>query len=138
MEKLKKQASVRGPEQMFTGEVYFDGIFAGQEPSRMRANSVHFAPGARTAWHCHTEGQTLYVTEGVGLVQARGGEILQMHPGDVVYTPPGEWHWHGADPEHFMTHIAMWESPRPGNDAPESEWGAHITEEEYRVRSQPS
>ena len=72
---------------------------------------VRFAPCARTAWHTHAMGQTLYVTEGIGLVQSRGGEVVVMRPGDTVHTPPGEWHWHGAAPEHFMTHLALWEGP---------------------------
>jgi quercetin dioxygenase-like cupin family protein len=116
---------------MFTGDVYFDVIAAPQpEPSRMRVNSVHFAPCARTAWHSHAVGQTLHVTEGVGLVQARGGEILVMKAGDTVYTPPGVWHWHGAAPDHFMTHLAMWEAPAEG---PESAWGDLVTDEEYGI-----
>jgi quercetin dioxygenase-like cupin family protein len=68
---VKKAPTSKGPAEWFTGEVWFDVISRGEEPSRMRANSVHFAPGARTAWHRHAVGQTLHVTEGVGLVQAR-------------------------------------------------------------------
>jgi len=68
------------------------------------------------------------VTEGRGLVQARGGEIVEVQPGDTIYAPPGEWHWHGAAPDHFMTHIAMWEAPGKGA---ESGWGAHVTDPEY-------
>jgi quercetin dioxygenase-like cupin family protein len=124
-----KKPSVKGPAHMFTGDVWFDVIAAPQpEPSRMRVNAVHFAPCARTAWHSHAVGQTLHVTEGVGLVQARGGEVVVMHPGDTIYTPPGEWHWHGAAPDHFMTHLAMWEAPAGGA---ESEWGDLVTDEEY-------
>ncbi|MEN8584157.1 cupin domain-containing protein [Burkholderia sp. RS01] len=129
MEIQPKTPSVKGPAEMFTGDVYFDVIAAPQpEPSRMRVNSVHFAPCARTAWHSHAVGQTLHVTEGVGLVQARGGEILVMKAGDTVYTPAGEWHWHGAAPDHFMTHLAMWDAPAEG---PESAWGDLVTDEEY-------
>lgn len=124
-----KKPSVKGPAQMFTGAVWFDVIAAPQpEPSRMRVNAVHFAPCARTAWHSHAVGQTLHVTEGVGLIQARGGEVTVIRPGDTIYTPPGEWHWHGAAPEHFMTHLAMWEAPADGI---ESEWGDLVTDEEY-------
>ncbi|HEV7722620.1 MAG TPA: cupin domain-containing protein [Iamia sp.] len=118
------QPSVRGPAEMFSGDVWFDVIARGEEPSRLRANAVHFAPCARTAWHTHAQGQTLYVTEGVGYVQARGGEVVEIHPGDVIVTPPGEEHWHGAAPGHFMTHIALWE----GDD---TAWGAHVTDDEY-------
>ncbi|WP_277525170.1 cupin domain-containing protein [Arthrobacter sp. ES3-54] len=124
-----KKPSVKGPAQMFTGDVWFDVIAAPQpEPSRMRVNAVHFAPCARTAWHSHAVGQTLHVTEGVGLIQARGGEVTEIHPGDTIYTPPGEWHWHGAAPDHFMTHLAMWEAPAEGA---ESEWGDLVSDEEY-------
>ena len=129
VEVLTKQPSVKGPPELFTGDVWFDVIAKGSEPSRVRVNAVHFAPCARTAWHVHALGQTLYVTEGVGFVQARGGELVEIRPGDVIYTPPGEWHWHGAAPEHFMTHVAIWEAPAEG---PETEWGAHVTDVEYR------
>jgi quercetin dioxygenase-like cupin family protein len=129
MEILAKKPSTKGSAQMFTGDVWFDVIYAGQMESRMRVNMVRFAPYARTAWHRHAVGQTLHVTEGIGLVQSRGGEVTVMRPGDTVYTPPDEWHWHGAAPDHFMTHIAMWEAP--GDDAPETEWDGHVTGGEY-------
>lgn len=116
---------------MFTGDVWFDVIAKGTEPSRMRVNTVRFAPCARTAWHSHAVGQTLYVTEGVGRIQARGGEVMEIKPGDVIYTPAGEWHWHGAAPEHFMTHLAMWEGPAPESGEDESTWGELVTDEEY-------
>jgi quercetin dioxygenase-like cupin family protein len=131
MEVLPQQPSAQGPAEMFTGVVHFDVIAKGEEPSRMRVNSVHFSPDARTAWPCHAVGQTLHVTEGVGRIQSRGGDVIEIRPGDTIYTPPGEWHWHGAAPEHFMTHLAMWEAPAPDADVPESEWGELVTDEEY-------
>jgi quercetin dioxygenase-like cupin family protein len=124
-----KQASAKGPGEMFTGDVWIDTIARGQEPSRIRVGMVRFAPSARTAWHSHAVGQTLYVAEGLGRVQSRGTDMVEMRPGDVIYTPAGEWHWHGAAPDHFMTHIAMWEAPAQG---PESDWGALVTDGEYR------
>lgn len=130
MQMLPKPPTAKGPAEMFTGDVYFDVIAKGEEPSRMRVNTVRFSPCARTAWHSHAVGQTLYVTEGVGRVQARGGDVLEIRPGDVIHTPPGEWHWHGAAPDHFMTHVAMWDAPEPGS-GPESEWGDLVTDEEY-------
>ena len=87
------------------------------------------APGARTAWHAHAVGQTLHVTEGIGLVQPRGGDIVVMRPGDTIYTPPGEWHWHGGTEDHFMTQLAIWEAPGSGT---ESERGDPVTDEEHR------
>ncbi|MDQ0821255.1 quercetin dioxygenase-like cupin family protein [Arthrobacter sp. V4I6] len=132
MEIQAKQPSTKGPADMFTGDVWFDVIARGEEPSRLRVNAVRFAPGARTAWHTHAAGQTLHVTEGVGLVQSRGGDVVVMKPGDSVYTPPGEWHWHGAAPEHFMTHLAMWEALGLGQ-GPETQWGEHVSDAEYHA-----
>ena len=123
------QPTGRGPEQWFTGEVFMDPVVRGEEPSRVRVNAVHFSPAARTAWHSHAMGQTLYVTEGRGLVQARGGDVTEIRAGDVVRTPADEWHWHGAAPDHFMTHLSITEAP--GDERPETEWGAHVTDAEY-------
>jgi quercetin dioxygenase-like cupin family protein len=120
---------------MFTGDVYVDVVIKGEPPSRVRVNAVHFTPGARTAWHRHAVGQTLHVTEGIGLVQARGGEIVVMRAGDTVCTPPGEWHWHGAAAGHFMTHLAIWEAPGSG---PESDWADLVTDEEYARQPGPA
>ncbi len=128
MQRIPARGTVKQPASRFTGDVFFDEIAIGQEPSRLRVVAVHFTPGARSAWHVHTLGQTLYVTEGIGRVQAQGGNMLVIRAGDTVYTPPGEWHWHGAAPDHFMTHLAIWEAPATG---PEYEWGEHVTDEEY-------
>ncbi|KXF53093.1 cupin [Rhodococcus sp. SC4] len=130
---IPKHPSIKGPTDMFSGDVYFDVIAKGESPSRLRVNSVHFAPCARTAWHCHASGQTLHVTEGVGLVQSRGGDVIEMRPGDTIYTPPGEWHWHGAAPNHFMTHLAMWENLSEDQDVPETAWGEQVSDVEYRA-----
>jgi quercetin dioxygenase-like cupin family protein len=132
MEILPEQPSVKGSAEMFTGDVWYDVIAKGEEPSRIRVNLVRFAPGARTAWHAHALGQTLHVTDGAGLTQARGGEVVQIRPGQTVHTPPGEWHWHGAAPDHVMSHLAMWEGAGEG---PESDWGDQVTDEEYGGRS---
>jgi quercetin dioxygenase-like cupin family protein len=125
------QPSTKGPAAMFTGGVWFDVIASS---GHLRVNTVRFSPGARTAWHRHANGQTLHVTDGVGLVQSRGGEVVVMRPGDTVVTPPGEWHWHGATADNFMCHLAMWESLGEGQDGPETEWGEHVTDAEYAAR----
>jgi quercetin dioxygenase-like cupin family protein len=117
-----------GPGESFTGTVFIDTVAAPTEPSRLGAASVHFTPGARTAWHTHPYGQTIYVTEGVGLCQRRGGEIEVIRPGDRVFFEPGEDHWHGAVPSRFMTHIAMQEADESGSPVV---WGDHVTDEEY-------
>jgi quercetin dioxygenase-like cupin family protein len=128
MDILSKQPTVKAPADTFTGDAWVDVIAKGEEPSRIRVNVVRFAPGARNAWHSHAMGQTLHVTEGRGLIQSRGGKVIEIRPGDTIRTPSGEWHWHGAAPDHFMTHIAMWEAPDEG---PETAWGDLVTDEEY-------
>ena len=85
------------------------------KPSRLTASSMHFTPGARTAWHTHPNGQTIYVTEGVGRCHRRRGPIEIIRPGDRVYFEPGEHHWHGADPTRFMTRVAMQDVDDQGN-----------------------
>ena len=120
--------TVRGPEDWFTGAVYLDSVAAPSNGSRVSVSSVHFTPGARTAWHTHPNGQTIYVTEGICLCQSRGGPIDVIRPGDRVFFEPGEEHWHGATPNRFMTHLAMVEVDADGNPA---SWGEHVTDEEY-------
>ncbi|SRR6266581_9800214 len=118
----------RGPGDWFTGTVYVDTVAAPSGPSRVSASSVNFTPGARTAWHTHPNGQTIFVTEGVGLAQARGEPVHVIRPGDRVFFEPGEDHWHGAAPDRFMTHLAMLDVDDQGNNAT---WGPHVTDEEY-------
>jgi quercetin dioxygenase-like cupin family protein len=128
MEMLHKQPTRKGTLEKFTGDVWIDEITHAQPPSRIRVNVVRFAPGARNSWHVHAAGQTLHVTEGVGRIQARGGDVLEMRAGDTVYAPPGEWHWHGAAPDHFMTHLAIWEAPVEGSEV---QWGEQVGDAEY-------
>lgn len=104
-----EQASVRGPEDWFTGTVRIDRLMTLPEPARVEGASVTFEPGARTAWHTHPLGQTLLVTAGCGRAQRWGGPIEQIRPGDVICFAPGEKHWHGAAPSTAMTHIAIQE-----------------------------
>jgi quercetin dioxygenase-like cupin family protein len=115
-----------GTAETFTGEVFVDPITRGLPTSRLSVAAVRFTPGARTAWHSHQGGQTLYVTEGRGLVQARGQQLVELNPGDVVYAPDGEEHWHGARPHHFMTHLSITEGP--------PSWGPHVSDAEYHGR----
>jgi quercetin dioxygenase-like cupin family protein len=120
--------TVAGPADWFTGSVYIDAIAMASGQARVNAVSVHFTPGARTAWHTHPLGQTIYVTEGLGLCQRRGAPVEVIRPGDRVFFEPGEEHWHGAAPDRFMTHIAMQEVDDEGNQI---SWGEHVSDEEY-------
>lgn len=117
-----------GPSDWFTGSVYIDTLAVPTSASRVSASSVHFTPGARTAWHKHPNGQTIFVIEGVGLAQRRGGEIEVIRPGDRVFFEPREDHWHGAAPGRFMTHLAMLDVDDQGKTA---SWGPHVTDAEY-------
>lgn len=128
--KLATTPTAKGPAERFAGDVWFDQIYRGEEPSRTRVNTVRFAPGAHTAWHTHAVGQTLHVTEGVGVVGTRDGTVIVMRPGDTVHTPPGEWHWHGATSEAFMSHLAIWEGTGDP-DEPETTWGEHVSDADY-------
>ncbi len=117
-----------GPAEWFTGAVYIDPIAAPSEPSRLAASSVHFTPRARTAWHTHPNGQTIYVIEGIGQCQREGGPVEVIRPGDRVFFEPGENHWHGAGPERFMTHLAMQQVDDQGSAV---RWREHVTDEQY-------
>ena len=119
-----------GPAGWFAGSVYIDVISVPSPASHVMGGLVHFAPGARTAWHTHPLGQTVYVTEGVGLVQREGGPVEAVMPGDRVFFEPGENHWHGAAPNRFMTHVAIQEADESGSPVT---WGEHVTDEQYNA-----
>jgi quercetin dioxygenase-like cupin family protein len=120
--------TIKGPDNWFTGDVYIDSVAATPAPGRVQANLVHFTPAARTAWHTHPLGQTIYVTEGVGLVQRRGGPIEVIRPGDRVFFAPDEDHWHGAAPNRLMVHIALNEVDGAHVAA---DWGEKVSDQEY-------
>jgi quercetin dioxygenase-like cupin family protein len=120
--------TVRGPSDWFTGVVFIDTVAEPTDDFRCAAASVHFTPGARTAWHTHPCGQTIFVTEGLGLCQRRDGPVEVIRPGDRVFFEPAENHWHGAAPDRFMTHIAMQQVDESGSAVT---WGEHVTDEEY-------
>jgi quercetin dioxygenase-like cupin family protein len=119
----------RAPKEWFVGTVLQDPIIAAETPARLVVNRVSFEPGARTNWHTHPLGQTLYVIAGVGRVQTKGGPMREIRPGDVVWIPPGEKHWHGGAPTTAMTHLAMQESL----DGKTADWMEPVTDAEYAV-----
>ena len=122
--------TVKAPAERFTGDVYMTPIFNWTGPSRLTVALVRFTPGARTNWHSHAVGQTLHVTEGVGLVGTRDGTVFRIHAGETVVCPPGEDHWHGAAADTFMSHLAMLEARPDGGDP--TTWLEPVPEEYYR------
>jgi len=122
------QPSRKGPAENFTGTVRIAPLFDAPSPARVLGANVTFEPGARTAWHAHTLGQTLIVTAGCGRVQRWGGPIEEIRPGDVIWFPPGEKHWHGAAPTTAMTHIAIVEQL----DGKSADWMEQVSDEQYR------
>jgi quercetin dioxygenase-like cupin family protein len=117
-----------GPNDWFTGAVFIDTVAEPSGAFGVAAANVHFTPGAHTAWHTHPKGQTIWVTEGIGLCQRRGGPVEVIRPGDRVFFEPGEEHWHGAAPTRFMVHVAIHPA---GDDRNTVSWGEPVTDEEY-------
>ncbi len=115
----------------FTGRVRQDPLLEAPSPARMRAVSVTFEPGARTAWHTHPLGQTLIVTSGCGWAQVWGDVIQDIRPGDVIWIPPGEKHWHGATATTAMTHIAIQEAL----DGTSVDWLEKVSDDQYAPKA---
>ena len=122
--------TLKGPADWFTGDVYIDAVADPAGTSTFAAVNVHFSPGARTAWHTHPHGQTVFVTEGVGLCQREGGPVEILRPGDRVFFEPGENHWHGAAPNRFMVHLGMQQNDASGSPVT---WGEHVSDEQYNA-----
>jgi len=100
----------KGPGDYFTGEVHVSGNYRGNDPARISGATVSFTAGARTAWHTHPLGQTLFIVSGKGWVQKEGGPTQVVEPGDVVWIPPMVKHWHGATAEEPLVHFAVAEA----------------------------
>ncbi len=130
IERCGSRPSLAPPASYFTGSVRQDPLIEAPAPARVRAVSVTFEPGARTAWHTHPLGQTLVVISGSGLAQKRGGPVEPIRAGDVVWFAPGEEHWHGASPTTAMTHIAIQEAL----DGISVDWLEQVTDADYARR----
>jgi len=120
-----------GPAEYFTGAVRMDPVISAPDPARVRSVVVTFEPAARTAWHTHPLGQTLFVLSGLGLVQTWGCAILEIRPGDTVWFEPGEKHWHGAAPDAGMSHLAVQEAL----DGSPVTWMEQVSDAQYAGNS---
>jgi len=123
------RGSRRGPPDSFTGTVWQDPIIEAPAPAILRSGLVRFEPGARTHWHTHPLGQTLFVVSGTGRVQSWGGPVREIKGGDVVWIAPNEKHWHGAGPNTVMEHVAMQEAL----DGKHVVWLEPVTDEQYKA-----
>jgi quercetin dioxygenase-like cupin family protein len=126
--RVDQRATRRGAAETFTGTVFQDPVLTAEAPSRMGGSVVTFTPGARTAWHAHPVGQTLYCLSGVGRICFAGEAPQVLHPGDVVNIPPDTQHWHGAAPDRLFAHLALSEAGEQGQG---TSWGKHVSDEEY-------
>jgi quercetin dioxygenase-like cupin family protein len=101
---------------------------------RRPGGHVALRRGQRALRAGRPHGQTIWITEGVGLCQREGGPIEVLRPGDRVFFEPGENHWHGAAASRFMVHVAMQQADEDGSPVT---WGAHVTDEQYAAQPAP-
>lgn len=119
------------PASSFVGTVYADEVVVGEKPSRMRATRVTFTPGARTNWHTHPVGQTLFGLSGVGRYQEQGKPVVAINPGDTIVIPPGAKHWHGSAPGTLFCHLAMSEIADNGDG---TTWLEQVSDGDYNKK----
>jgi len=124
------QPAVKAPPEYFSGDARIESRFKGSGTARISGGLVSFEPAARTAWHTHPLGQTLFVTAGVGLVQEWGKPIQEIKLGYTVWIPPGVKHWHGASPTVGMTHLAFAEQL----DGKAVDWFEKVSDDQYLAR----
>lgn len=115
------------PAEYFTGSVHISARYQADAPARIGGATVSFSAGARTAWHTHPLGQTLFIVSGRGWVQKEGEPVQQVGPGDVVWIPPLIRHWHGASASEPMIHFAVAETL----DGSAVTWMEKVSDEDY-------
>lgn len=132
--KYDETKGFEGPDDYFTGEVKVDEPFkSGDSFDDYQGAMVHFKAGARTAWHTHPKGQTIYIVSGEGRAQTEGEAVRKLMPGDVVWFPANEKHWHGAAPNSDMSHLAI-QSPDERGEV--VTWLEHVSDEDYTAEPQ--
>ena len=118
-----------GDPSWYFGRIWLEQILAAPTPSRNRSVRMKFDPGARTAWHSHPLGQTVYIVAGIGLIGTRVAPPQILRPGDTVWIPPGQEHWHGATLGSTLDHISI----RETETGFATTWMAHVSDEEYQI-----
>ena len=116
-----------GPADWFTGSVWMAASPAGTSPDA-GVFRVFFEPGARTNWHTHPEGQILLVLSGTCRVATEEAAPTDVGAGGVVYFAPNEKHWHGANPDSFMVHLAV--NPAAASEGG-TDWLEPVTDKDY-------
>ena len=110
----------------FVGTAWLSSLVTADSTNDNAVGSVTFAPGARTNWHLHPDGQIILATGGVGYYQEKDSPKVILRKGDVVQCPPHVPHWHGASPDSTFIQIAI-----TGREKGPTEWLQAVTEEEY-------
>lgn len=105
----------------FTGQVFADPIMPTTDG--VTINNVFFAPGARTYWHTHEQGQVLTVVAGQGWICVDGEAAQPIRSGDTVWIPKGERHWHGASSDSYLLHTAI--------SIGKTEWQEEVADADY-------
>ena len=115
--------------EYFIGQSYLNPL--GKTSEGVGFANVSFEPGCRNNWHIHRAksggGQVLLCIAGKGYYQEEGKPVQKLAPGDVVIIPANVKHWHGAQPDSWLSHISV---EVPGEDT-SNEWLEPVTDDEY-------
>lgn len=121
----------KAPAEYFTGTVYLQMLAPKTENNAFSIGNVTFEAGARSNWHTHPAGQTLLVTNGIGLYQEKGKPVKTINKGETILCDANIEHWHGASPESGMTHIAITNY----KDGENVIWLKPVTDDEYKAEA---
>ncbi|WP_436868888.1 (R)-mandelonitrile lyase [Acinetobacter courvalinii] len=129
IQKASQQQVVIGSDKNFTGTVAIKPLTNVTEGINAPSAYVSFKANARSFWHTHPKGQYLVVTEGEGIVQEWGKPAEKIGVGDVIYCPPGIKHWHGANGQTSMTHLALTGTDENGHNV---DWLEPVSDEQFQ------
>ena len=113
--------------QYFVGQSYLAPLSTTQVP----IFNVTFEPGCRNNWHIHHAksggGQMLVCVGGCGWYQEEGKDAVELTPGTVINIPANVKHWHGAQADSWMSHLAI----EVAGEEASNEWLEAVSDEEY-------